>query len=198
VGASDTTTLYIKDMVCPRCVKVVRDELTRLGLDVRSVVLGEVVVGGNRDALPLERIREVLAENGFGFVEDRRGRTIEKIKHAALKLARNDHRKDPIRVKDSEFIAKEVGMEYHHLSTLFSEVESLTIEQYLILQKIEYVKELLKYDELTLSEISFLMGYSSVAHVSNQFRKVTGMTPSAFKAMGGPHRRPIDRVGRAG
>lgn len=192
----ETTTLYVRDMVCPRCVKVVREELAALGLDVRSVTLGEVILGGPRDRLPLERIARVLEANDFSLVEDRRARIIEKIRHAVLELARNDHEANPIRIKDSEFIAGRVGMEYHALSTLFSQVESLTIEQYLILQRIEYVKELLRYGEMTLSEIAWRLGYSSVAHVSNQFRKVTGMTPSAFRAMGGAGRRTIDRVGR--
>lgn len=188
------TTLYVKNMVCPRCIKVVREEFTRLGLDVRSVILGEVVVGGAAEKLPLEKIRLVLEENGFELIEDKRVKTIEKIKHAVLKLVQNDYDKNPIRIKDSEFIAKEVGFEYHYLTTLFSSVENVTIEQYLILQKIEHVKELLKYNELSLSEIAYRMGYSSVAHVSNQFKKVTGMTPSAFKKLGGSHRHPIDHV----
>jgi AraC-like DNA-binding protein len=176
-----STTLYVKNMVCPRCIKVVREELTRLGLDVRSVVLGEVVVSASSDNLPLERIRAVLEENGFELIEDKRVKIIEKVKHAALKLAQNDHEKNPIKLKDSEFIAKEVGLEYHYLTTLFSSVENLTIEQYLIFQKIEHVKELLKYGELSLSEIAFKMGYSSVAHVSNQFKKVTGMSPPSSR-----------------
>ncbi|MBI3112577.1 MAG: helix-turn-helix transcriptional regulator [Ignavibacteriales bacterium] len=190
-----TTTLYIKNMVCPRCIKVVREEFTRLGLDVRSVVLGEVVVGGTAESLPTDTIRRVLEDNGFELIEDKRVKTIEKVKHAVLKLAQNDYEKSPIRLKDSEFIAKEVGLEYHYLTTLFSSVENITIEQYLILQKIEHVKELLKYNELSLSEISYRMGYSSVAHVSNQFKKVTGMTPSEFKKLGGSHRHHLDHVG---
>jgi AraC-like DNA-binding protein len=189
------TTLYIKNMVCPRCIKVVREELTKLGLDVRNVVLGEVEVSGDLQDLPLEAIRRVLEENGFELIQDKRSKTIERIKHAVLKLVQNDYEKNPIRVKDSEFIAREVGQEYHSLSTLFSSVEGMTIEQYLILQRIERVKELLKYGELTLSEIAYRMGYSSVAHVSNQFKKVTGMTPSEFKKLGGMHRHPIDQVG---
>ena len=142
--ALQTTTLYIKNMVCPRCIKVVREEFTRLGLDVRSVVLGEVVVGGTAESLPTDKIRRVLEDNGFELIEDKRVKTIEKVKHAVLKLAQNDYEKNPIRLKDSEFIAKEVGLEYHYLTTLFSSVENITIEQYLILQKIEHVKELLK------------------------------------------------------
>jgi AraC-like DNA-binding protein len=192
--AKKETTLYVRNMVCPRCIRVVRDELAALGLDVRSVTLGEVTLGGGRDRLPLERIAAALAANGFGIVEDRRVKTIEKVKHAALKLARHDYEKHPLRMKDSAFIAKEVGLDYHHLTTLFSQVESVTIEQYVILQRIEYAKELLKYGELTLGEISYRMGYSSAAHFSTQFRKVTGMTPSAFRAMGGPSRTPLDAV----
>lgn len=194
MAQKETTTLYVRNMVCPRCIRVVRDELAAMGLDVRSVALGEVVLAGERGSLPLDRIRKVLEENGFGIVEDRRAKTIERVKHAALKLARNDYEKHPVRTKDSEFIAKDVGLDYHHLTSLFSQVESVTIEQYVILQRIEYAKELLKYGELTLSEISYRMGYSSVAHLSTQFKKVTGMTPSAFRAMGAPARRPIDGV----
>jgi AraC family transcriptional regulator len=190
----ETTTLYVRNMVCPRCVRVVREELTALGLDVRSVALGEVMLGGAKEDLPLGRIRAVLEENGFGIVEDRRAKTIERVKHAALKLARHDYEKSPLRMKDSEYIAKEVGLDYHLVASLFSQVESVTIEQYVILQRIEYTKELLKYGELTLSEISYRMGYSSVAHLSTQFKKVTGMTPTAFRAMGGHSRLPVDAV----
>jgi AraC family transcriptional regulator len=197
MASKETTTLYVRNMVCPRCIKVVHDELAALGLDVRSVALGEVVLGGAKERQPLGRIRAALEENGFGIVEDRRAKTIEKIKHAALRLARNDYDKDPVRVKDSEFIANEVGLDYGHLATLFSQVESVTIEQYVILQRIEYAKELLKYGELTLTEMSYRMGYSSVAHLSTQFKKVTGMTPSAFRAMGGPSRLPTDSVSRS-
>lgn len=189
------TKLYIRNMVCPRCIKVVREELERLGLDVRNVVLGEVSLSGSIDALPVPAIRDVLERNGFELIEDKRAKIIEEIKRAVLKLARNDHEENPVRVKDSEFIAREVGKEYHSLSTLFSSVENLTIERYLILQRIEYAKELLKYGDLTLSEISYRLGYSSVQHLSNQFKTVTGMTPTEFRSMGGSHRHSIDHVG---
>jgi AraC-like DNA-binding protein len=191
---TQTSTLYIKNMVCPRCIKVVREELTALGLDVRNVVLGEVEVGGEAKNLPMDKLQRVLEENGFELIEDKRVKTIERIKHAVLKLIQNDHEKNPIRLKDSEFIAREVGQDYHSLSTLFSSVEGITIEQYTILQKVERVKELLKYNEMNLTEISYSMGYSSVAHLSSQFKKVTGMTPSEFKKLGGTHRHPIDHV----
>ena len=182
-------------MVCPRCIKVVRDEFTKLGLDIRNVVLGEVEVGGEASNLPIEKIRHVLHENGFELIEDKRAKLIESIKHAVLKLVQNDEEKTPIRMKHSDFIAKEVGQDYASLSSLFSSVEGITLEHYIILQKVERVKELLKYGELSLSEISYTMGYSSVAHVSSQFKKVTGMTPREFKAMGGTHRHSIDHIG---
>ncbi|MBI2618935.1 MAG: helix-turn-helix transcriptional regulator [Ignavibacteriales bacterium] len=181
-------------MVCPRCIRVVREELTNLGLDVRSVILGEVVVSQERETLRLEKIGRVLEENGFELIGDRRVRIIEQVKHAVLKLVQNDHEKNPVRLKVSEFISREVGQEYSSLSGLFSSVEGITIEHFIILQRIEHAKELLKYGELTLSEISYRMGYSSVQHLSNQFKKVTGMTPSRFKSMGNAHRHSIDRV----
>jgi AraC family transcriptional regulator len=194
MASKETTTLYVRNMVCPRCIRVVRDELAAMGLDVRSVALGEVVLGGGKELLPLDGIRAVLEANGFGIVEDRKAKTIEKARRAALKLARHDYEKTPLRMKDSDFISKEVGLDYRRVTTLFSQVESVTIEQYVILQRIEYAKELLKYGELTLSEISWRMGYSSAAHLSTQFKKVTGMTPTAFRAMGGPDRRSVDAV----
>ncbi len=186
--------LYIKNMVCPRCIRVVREELETLGHDVRSVTLGEVELSRSPDAKQLEKIRAILEANGFSLIENPIARTIEEIKHAVLTLVRRDHDEHPVNVKDSVFIAQEVGEDYHRLSALFSSVENVTIEQYCILQRVEWVKELLKYGEMTLTEISYKAGYSSVAHLSNQFRKVTGMTPSTFKEMTRNIRRPIDRV----
>jgi AraC-like DNA-binding protein len=190
----EKTTIYIKKMVCPRCIRVVKEELEKLGLDVRNVQLGEVVISGNSETIPIKQIKEALEANGFELIEDRRVKIIEKIKHAVLKLVQDNSDRKPAMVKQSEFLAKEVGFEYHYLSTLFSSVENITIEQYIILQKIERVKELLKYGELTLSEISYKTGYSSVQHLSNQFKSVTGMTPTKFRSMTSNTRKPIDNV----
>ncbi len=192
----ETTNLYIKNMVCPRCIKVVREDLTKLGLDVRSVVLGEVVVSGPVSDAALAKVKHVLTADGFELLEDRKAKTVEKIKHAVIKLAQADRSYHSVHLKDSESIAKEVGTDYHSLSALFSSIENVTIEQFLILQKIEHAKELLKYGELTLSEIAYRMGYSSVAHISAQFKKITGMTPTAFKRLGNTHRHPIDNPGK--
>ena len=168
-------------MVCNRCIRVVDEELRKLGHDVLSIALGDARIARQPDAAELAKIRLVLEQNGFELIEDRGAKTIERIKHAVLKLVRRDAEEQPLTENYSRYISRELGLEYHSLSMLFSSMESVTLEHYVILQKIERVKELLKYGELTLSEISYKLGYSSVAHLSNQFKKVTGMTPSGFK-----------------
>jgi AraC-like DNA-binding protein len=190
----NTSKLLIKNMVCARCIKVVKEELEKLGLDVRSIVLGEVVVSGNIRKLPVKQIKKVLEENGFELIEDRRAKLIERVKLVILDLIRND--KNPSNMKEnySAYIEKEVGQEYHYLSSLFSSIENITIEQYIILQKIERAKELLKYGELTLSEIAYKLGYSSVQHLSNQFKKVTGLNACQFKSMTENIRKPLDKI----
>ncbi len=190
----ETSVLLIKNMVCNRCIKVVKEELERLGLDVRSIVLGEVVVNGNKKDLPYDEIKKVLEENGFELIEDRKAKKIEQIKLIILDLVRRDDEKNPLNENYSDYIVEKTGMDYHYLSNLFSSVENITIEQYIILQKIERAKELLKYGELTLSEIAFKLGYSSVQHLSNQFKKITGLTASQFKNMTGNTRKPLDKI----
>ena len=187
------TTLYIKNMVCNRCIRVVREELERLGLRIERIVLGEVDIAGAKP-IDMGKIRNVLLENGFELIEDKRVKTIERIKQLIIKLVQNDYSKTPLRQNYSDSIARELGHDYRSLSSLFSSVENVTIEQYVILQRIERVKELLKFGEMTLSEIAFTTGYSSVQHLSNQFRKVTGMTPTYFKGLKKSARNPIDRV----
>jgi AraC family transcriptional regulator len=191
--SGDITTLYIKNMVCNRCIRVVREEMERLGLTISRIDLGEVEVTGKKH-LDLDAIESILQENGFELIEDKRVKAIERVKLAILKFVHHDHSVSPMKMKFSRFIALELGQDYHSLSTLFSSVENVTIEQYVILQRIERVKELLKYDELTLSEIAYRMGYSSVQHLSNQFKKVTGLTPSYFKDLKKNVRKPIDQV----
>jgi AraC family transcriptional regulator len=188
------TTLYVKNMVCDRCVRVVREELQQLKLDVRSVTLGEVVVGGIARELPMKQISTMLTENGFELIKDKKAKTIELLKLAVLKLVRESDDGKERKVKHSEYLSKELGLDYHHLSTLFSSIENITIEQYIILQRVERARELLKYGELTLSEIAYKLGYSSVQHLSNQFKSVTGFTPSSFKKLTGNVRKPLDRV----
>lgn len=187
------TTLYIKNMVCNRCIRVVREELEKLGLRIQRIELGEVDVENNKP-FDLKKVQNVLKENGFELMEDEKVKVIERIKLAILKLVQHDHSVSPQKDKISTYIAHELGHDYHYLSSLFSSIENVTIEQYIILEKIERVKELFKYGELTLSEIAYKMGYSSVQHLSNQFKKVTGMTPSYFKDLKQSLRKPLDEV----
>ncbi len=127
-------------MVCGRCIKVVHEELEKLGHDVRSIALGEAVVGGDLDAAAITRVKAMLEANGFELIEDQRVKTIERTKQAILRLVRRDAEKEPLTEKYSEYIAREVGRDYHSLSTLFSSVENITIEHYIILQRIERVE----------------------------------------------------------
>ena len=185
-------TLHIKNMVCNRCIKVVREEFEKLELEITSISLGEVEITKEPGQVLFMKIRKVLEENGFELLEDKRAKTIEKLKSFLVKLI---HHSDSIEdVKYSELIQNELGIDYTQLSSLFSSTEGITIEHFIILQKIERAKELLKYDELTLSEIAYKLGYSSVAHLSSQFKKITGMTASQFKTINGNKRRPIDKL----
>lgn len=189
----ETTHLYIKNMVCNRCIKVVREELEGLGIEVQQIKLGEVTVGGSRDLINLVALREKLEENGFELLDDKKARAIEKVKNVVVKLIHQGE-EGAIHANFSYIIAERVGLDYNYLSSLFSAMEGITIERYIILQRIEKVKELLVYNELTLSEIAWKTGYSSVQHLSNQFKKVTGLTPSYFKQIKSEKRRGIDEV----
>jgi len=187
------TTLYIRNMVCNRCIMVIEDEFEKLGLNIKSISLGEVKVEEKLDQDMTDRIRNILDENGFELIEDRKMKTIEQIKLLILELIR-DEEKIAGRINISDYLSEKMNADYHYLSTLFSSVENITIEHYFILQKIERAKELLKYGELTLSEIAFRLGYSSVAHLSAQFKKVTGMNANQFKSMTENTRKPLDKV----
>jgi len=190
--------LYIKNMVCDRCIRVVREELVKLGHDVRAVSLGEAEIGGTVTDGQLLEIRSMLVQNGFELIEDKNAKIIEAIKTAVIQLVHHNHDTQPLKIKYSEYISRAIGKDYHALSVLFSSVENITIEQYIIRQKIERVKELIKYDERSLSEIAYMMKYSSVQHLSNQFKSVTGFTPSQFKKLSPSqhhqHRKPLDKV----
>lgn len=193
IKKANESVLYIRNMVCNRCIKVVEEEFEKLSLKIKSISLGEVVVEDQLNEKTLDNISKVLEENGFELIEDRKMRTIEQIKLLILKLAR-DEEKTSIKLNISEYLSDKLKADYHYLSTLFSSVENITIEHYLILQKIERSKELLKYGELTLSEIAYQLGYSSVAHLSAQFKKVTGMNANQFKLLTENTRKPLDQI----
>lgn len=184
--------LYIKNMVCNRCKTAVKAEIEKAGFTPLSVQLGEVEIKEMLNAVQYGSLDKPLKALGFELIDDKKARLIEKIKNAVVELV---HHSDPdISVNLSVFIAEKLRMDYNYLSHLFSETEGTTIEKYLIVHKIEKVKELLVYDELTLSEIAYRLGYSSVAYLSNQFKKVTGLTPSHFKSLKEHKRRNIEEL----
>lgn len=185
--------LYIKNMVCGRCKTVVRQELEALGHQVLTIELGEVILEKPATEVQLDQILERLKTHDFELLSDKKQQLIERVKTAIVELVhlQNDGLR---RMKHSDYITEKVSRDYRYLSTLFSEVEGITIEQYLIHQKLERVKELLVYDELTLSQIADLLNYSSVAHLSAQFKSITGMTPSQFKRLRDKTRKPLDEI----
>ena len=185
--------LHIKNMVCGRCIRVVNEELQKLGLDIRHIELGKVETTNEVSADLVAKIRTVLEESGFELLDDKKAKIIEQIKTLVINKVHYNREKQE-NINFSDHLEKEIGMDYSYLSSLFSSVEGTTIEKYMILQKIELVKELLVYDELSLSEIAFKMGYSSVAHLSSQFKKVTGLTPSHFKEVQEQKRKPLDKI----
>lgn len=188
-----TTALHIKNMVCPRCIKMVRYVLEHQGQAVVDVSLGKAIVEGTPDAEQLGSIAKALEEEGFTLLDDRRLQTVERIKNFVIETVHYGEL-DELNENFSTLLSQHLQKDYHQLSKLFSEIEHTTIEQFVIQQKIERVKELLVYNELTLSEIAYKLGYSSVAHLSGQFKKVTGLTPSHFKQVKEEKRKPLDRI----
>lgn len=185
-------TLFIKNMVCNRCIMVVQNELEKLGLKVKAIKLGEVILDNAPTDVDKKKIEANLVVLGFELIDDRRSRIIERIKTVIIELV---HRQNgEMKSNLSDILSSELHHDYNYLSNLFSEIEGTTIEKYFIAQKIERVKELLVYDELTLSEIAYTLNYSSVAYLSNQFKKVTGLTPSYFKQIKVDKRKPLDKV----
>lgn len=190
------TTLYIKNMVCNRCVMVVKHELERHGLHPTKVSLGEVVLEENEVSDDQQnKLDAALVNLGFERIDDRKARLIEAIKNKVIQMIHHADKVD-MRFNWSSVLSEELHYEYNYLSNLFSSVEGVTLEQYIIRQKIEKVKELLFYDELSLSEIGDRLGYSSVAHLSAQFKKITGFTPSEMKKSRDidQNRKPLDSV----
>lgn len=184
--------LHIKNMVCDRCIKVVTEELEKLDLLINNIKLGEAEISSDKE-IDLGKVKAVLEKNGFELLEDKSFKIIEKIKTIIIDSIH--HKKGKKTHQNySELISKEIGKDYHYLSTLFSSIENVTIEKYIIHQKIEKVKELLIYDELNLSEIAFQLGYSSVAHLSSQFKQVIGLSPTEFKKQKNRNRSPLDQV----
>lgn len=185
-------TLYIKNMVCSRCKMVVKSEFEKLGLQTISVELGEVEL---QDTITVPQ-KEILLKNlqvlGFDLIDDKKSKIIEKIKTLIIDLVH--HKNNELKINLSDYLSENLNQDYNSLSNLFSEIENTTIEKYFINQKIEKVKELLIYNELSLSEIADMLNYSNVAHLSNQFKKITGFTPTYFKQLKDKKRIQIENL----
>lgn len=192
VTPAQGTTLSIKNMVCPRCIMAVEQVLARLGLTPLHVELGKAVVRETPDEAMLARLRTELEALGFELLDDRRMQLIEQVRNAVIELVH--YRDSELRTNLSDYLTARLHHDYSALSKLFSEVTGTTIEKYFIAQKIERVKELLVYDELSLGEIAARLNYSSTAHLSAQFKSVTGMTPTRFKQEKRNLRRTLDSV----
>lgn len=168
-------------MVSLRCKMIVKEELSKLGIPYVMIDLGVVEIPGNITESHRERLKANLLKSGLELLEDKKAILIEKIKNVITEMI---HYVDEVpRVNYSDYISEKLNYDYTYLSNVFSEVKGITIQQYIIINKIERVKELLLYDELNLTEISYKLHYSSVAHLSNQFKKVTGLSPSFFKQL---------------
>ena len=185
--------LHIKNMVCDRCILVVNQQLEGLGFTVNSSVLGQVSIAEEPEEVELSKIRSALKLSGFELIDQKRKQLVERIKNVIVEMIHYTEAGD-IKINYSDYIASRLDKDYPYLSALFSESEDITIEKYIIHQKIEKVKELLEYGELNLNQIALTMGYSSSAHLSTQFKNITGITPGKFKSLETKRRKPLDMI----
>lgn len=180
-------------MVSSRCKMAVKEELKKLGLHFIVVELGEVEIMEKLSLEQRELVKEALLRSGLELMDDKRAMLIEKIKNAIIQMVH--HSDEIIKVNFSDYLSEKLNHDYTYLANLFSEVQGTTIEQFIISHKVERIKELIIYGELNITEIAWKMNYSSVAHLSNQFKKVTGLSPTHFKQLKDKRRSPLEEIG---
>ena len=185
--------IFIKYMVSNRCKLLVRDELKKLGLHFVMIDLGEVDIMEDISADQKEILAKALLTAGLELMDDKKAVLIEKVKNVIVQMVH--HSDEMISTNFSSYLSEKLNYDYTYLSNLFSEVQGTTIEQFIISHKTERIKELIIYGELNITEIAFKMNYSSVAHLSNQFKKSTGLSPSHFKKMKIKRRSPLEEIG---
>jgi AraC-like DNA-binding protein len=183
-------TLYFKYMVSNRCVMHVQAELEKLGLHYKSIKLGEAEIEENITIEMLEELNNALKMSGIELMDNKKSILIEKIKITIINLVH--YSEEPLEIKFSVFLSQQLGHDYTYLANIFSKSLGITIEHYYIFNKIEAVKDLLSYSEMSITEIAWKMQYSSVAHLSNQFKKITGFNPSEFKKLGHKNRNKLE------
>ena len=186
-------TLYIKNMVCPRCVMTVESILERYNIPYKEVKLGQAILEQDIDQETINKIQEDLRRVGFELIQDQRQIIVEQIKNIVIEYIRYDTLGNK-KINFSDYLSERLGKSYSYLSEIFSKSEGKTIERYLILQKIERVKELITYGEMNFSEIAYELNYSSVAHLSRQFKQITGMTLSEFRDRAREERKSLDQI----
>jgi AraC-like DNA-binding protein len=179
-------------MVCIRCKMVVKEALTKLGLPYTTVELGETEIPGSISELQLEQVRAALLRSGLELMDDKKSVIIQKIKNVIIELVH--YAEEPLTVNLSAYLSQKLNYDYTYLANLFSEARGVSIERFFIAHRIEHVKELLVYNELSLTEIAYKLHYSSVAHLSSQFKRVTGLTPSHFKKLKDKRRSMLEEL----
>ena len=190
----DDKVLFVKNMVCHRCQLAVEGVLNQSAIPFEKVINGEIHLQDKISHKQYEHLKNGLTAIGLELINDRMTEVIEKIKQHVIKKARNEIPEKESKIKLSSYLSNHLNLEYTYISSLFSSIEGRTIENYFIEQRIEKVKELLVYNEYSLSQIAFELEYSSVAHLSNQFKKITGLTPSHFKKIGSSRRKLLDEI----
>lgn len=185
--------LYVKYMVSVRCKMAVKEELKRMGLHFMLVDLGEIEIVEDISMAQREELKMALLQSGLELIDNKKMTLIERIKNVIIEMV---HYSDKFpKVNYSDYISQKLNHDYTYLSNIFSEMKGITIQQFIIIHKIERAKELMLYDELNLTEISYRLDYSSAAHLSNQFKKITGFSPSHFKHLKEKRRQPIEEIG---
>lgn len=187
-----TETIFLKNMSCSCCIRLIKQELSNINVEVKHVQLGEITIGYDKRKINFSDIQDLLEENGFEIIHDKEEQVVEQIKKAIMDLVH--HSTFNSMVRNSDFLVQKFNMSYQHLSTLFSKHEKITLEKYIILHKIEKVKELIQAEDLTLSEIAYMMAYSSVQYLSTQFKSVTGVSVSEFKKNPAKYRKPLESL----
>ena len=179
-------------MVCPRCIEAVQNVFQQLTIPVENITLGEATILEPLTDHTTALLKETLVNKGFDLLEDKKAKIVEKVKTLIINLIQNSETNNHLKLSD--YLSEKIGYDYSHISTIFAAHQDITIEKYVILQKIERAKELLTYNELTLSEIAYKLHYSSPAALSAQFKDITGITPTAFKKLMDPGRKSIDQL----
>ncbi|MGD0710507.1 MAG: helix-turn-helix transcriptional regulator [Bacteroidales bacterium] len=188
-----TSVLNIKNMVCSCCIRVLKEDFEKAGVLVQKIRLGEVVICYDPEKTNFNIIEKIIKDCGFELIADKEKLLVEQIKLAVIELIHYYNNANSL-IRNSDYLIEKLGYTYQYLSSIFSKHENITLEKYIILQKIEKVKELLDFENYTLSEISFMMGYSSVQYLSNQFKQITNVSVSDYKKNKNAERRPLNEL----